>query len=54
MLSNLALGSLVVAVFSGSCAFGVGDGLKRITRPMIVAVKALGLAIPQSLRSARS
>jgi hypothetical protein len=40
MLHNLAIGSFVVALFSGSCAYGVGKGLARITRPLMY----LGLA----------
>jgi len=43
MLHNLAIGSLVVALFSGSCAFGVGKGLARITRPL--AYGALAIAV---------
>ena len=43
LLANIATGSLLVALFSGSCAFGVGKGLSRFTRPL--AYGALALAI---------
>jgi hypothetical protein len=43
LLANIATGSLIVALFSGSCAFGVGKGLSRFTRPL--AYGALALAI---------
>jgi len=45
MLSNLATGSLVVALFSGVCAFGVPDGLARITRPIMYIALAVALVL---------
>jgi len=43
MLHNLAIGSLVFALFSGTCAIGVGRSLSRFTRPLTYA--ALGIAV---------
>jgi hypothetical protein len=43
MLSNIATGSLMIALFSGTCAFGVGKGLARFTRPL--AYGALAVAV---------
>jgi hypothetical protein len=43
MLSNIATGSLMIALFSGSCAFGVGKSLSRFTRPL--AYGALAVAV---------
>ena len=45
MLHNLAIGSFVVALFSGSCAFGVGKGLARITRPLAYGALAIAVAL---------
>ena len=45
MLHNLAIGSLVVAFFSGTCAIGVGKGLSRITRPLTYAALAAAVVL---------
>jgi len=45
MLSNLATGSLVIALFSGSCAFGVGKGLSRFTRPLAYGALAAAMVL---------
>jgi hypothetical protein len=45
MLSNLATGSLVIALFSGSCAFGVGKGLSQFTRPLAYAALAVAMVL---------
>jgi hypothetical protein len=45
LLANIATGSLVVALFSGSCAFGVGKGLSRFTRPLAYGALALALVL---------
>jgi choline-glycine betaine transporter len=45
MLANIATGSLVVALFSGSCAFGVGKGLSRFTRPVMYVAFALAIVL---------
>ena len=49
MLHNLAMGSLVVAIFSGTCAFGVGKGLQSIMRPIMYGalVAAVGLYVAE-------
>jgi hypothetical protein len=45
MLANIAAASLVVAVFSGSCAFGVGKSLGRIMRPLTYGALAVAVAL---------
>jgi hypothetical protein len=45
MLANIATGSLVIALFSGSCAFGVGKGLSRFTRPVMYGAFAIAIAL---------
>jgi hypothetical protein len=45
LLANLATGSLVIALFSGSCAFGVGKGLSRFTRPLAYGALAIAVAL---------
>jgi hypothetical protein len=45
VLSNVAAVSLVVAIFSGSCAFGVGDNLARIMRPITYAALAIAAVL---------
>lgn len=45
MLSNIATGSLMVALFSGSCAFGVGKSLSRITRPLAYGALAVAAVL---------
>jgi hypothetical protein len=45
MLSNLATASLVIAIFAGSCAFGVGEGLGRIMRPLTYGALAIAVVL---------
>jgi len=45
LLSNLAAASLVIAIFSGSCAFGVGKSLGRIMRPLTYAALAIAAVL---------
>lgn len=45
MLANIATGSLLVALFSGSCAFGVGKSLSRVTRPLAYGALAVALVL---------
>ena len=45
MVFNIATGSLVLAMFSGVCAFGVSDGLARITRPIMYIALAVALVL---------
>ena len=43
MLFRIATTSLVIAIFSGSCAWGVGKNLARIMQPLTYA--AFGIAM---------
>jgi len=45
VLSNLATGSLVIAIFSGSCAYGVGKDLARIMRPLTYGALAIAAVL---------
>lgn len=45
MLSNIATGSLIIGIFSGSCAFGVGKNLGRIMRPITYAALAIAAVL---------
>ena len=45
MLHNLAAASLIIGLFSGTCAFGVGKGLSRIMRPLMYAALAAGVVL---------
>ena len=41
MLSNIATTSLIIGIFAGTCAFGVGKNLGRIMRPLTYAAFAI-------------
>jgi hypothetical protein len=45
MLFNLATASLVIAIFSGTCAFGVGKSLERIMRPLTYGAFAIAVVL---------
>jgi hypothetical protein len=45
VLSNIATASLVIGLFSGTCAFGVGKGLARIMRPLTYGALALAVVL---------
>ena len=45
MLHNLAIGSLVFALFSGTCAIGVGKSLSRFTRPLTYFALTLAVVL---------
>jgi hypothetical protein len=45
MLFNLATTSLVIAIFAGSCAFGVGKNLGRIMRPITYGALAIAVLL---------
>jgi hypothetical protein len=45
LLHNLAIGSLVFALFSGTCAIGVGKSLSRFTRPLTYTALAIAVVL---------
>ena len=45
MLHNLAAASLIIGLFSGTCAWGVGKGLARIMRPLTYVGIALAVVL---------
>ena len=45
MLHNLAIGSLIVAIFSSTCAFGVGKNLGRVMRPLMYGALAVAVVL---------
>ena len=45
MLFNIATGSLIFGLFTGTCAIGVSDSLARITRPITYVALAAAVVL---------
>jgi hypothetical protein len=45
MLHNLAAASLIIGLFSGTCAWGVGKNLTRIMRPLTYGAIAVAVVL---------
>jgi hypothetical protein len=45
VLHNLAAASLIIGIFSSTCAFGVGKGLASIMRPLTYGALALAVVL---------
>ena len=45
MIANIATTSLVIAIFAGSCAFGVGKTLGRIMKPVTYGALAIAVVL---------
>jgi hypothetical protein len=41
---NLSTGFLLLAVFSGACAYGTGDSVERVARPLAYGALAMAAA----------